>query len=208
MSTRSVLALTCALLASALCAGGSTRFSQSLSVEQRATTGLTQLNSDQLAALDALVRLDQAQRTADSKKAESAATPASFSQSLSVDQRRAAGLELLTTEQQAAVDLLVAAQAAPAPRHELAATRPVEAVEFFPNRFEVHGEVGFSFGGGSGGYSSRAAWLTTSLLDVKTGTEFAVTVASGREKWKRPYRWTNDWEHVGLSLETPLFRAP
>lgn len=207
MSTRSVLALTCALLASALCAAENTRFSQSLSLEQRATTGLAQLNSDQLAALDALVRLDQAQRTADSKKAEPAAAPAPFSQSLSVDQRRAAGLESLTAEQQAAVDLLVAAQAAPTPRRELAARRPVEAVEFFPNRFEVHGEVGFSFGGGSG-YSSRAAWLTTSLLDVKTGTEFAVTVASGREKWKRPYRWTNDWEDVTLSLGAPLFRTP
>ena len=194
MSTRSVLALTCALLASALCAAENTRFSQSLSLEQRATTGLAQLNSDQLAALDALVRLNQARNTAEAQKAEPAAAPAPFSQSLSVDQRRAAGLESLTAEQQAAVDLLVAAQAAPTPRRELAARRPVEA-------------VGFSFGGGSG-YSSRAAWLTTSLLDVKTGTEFAVTVASGREKWKRPYRWTNDWEDVTLSLGAPLFRTP
>ena len=208
MSTRSVLALTCALLASTLGAAENPRFSQSLSVEQRATTGLAQLTSDQLAALDALVRLDQAQRTADSQKAEPATPPTAFSQSLSGDQRRAAGLELLTAEQQTAVDLLVAAQAAPSPRHELAALRPVDAVKFFPNRFEVHGEVGFSFGGGSGGYSSRAAWLTTSLLDAKTGTEFAVTVATGREKWKRPYRWTNDWEDVSLSLGTPLFRKP
>lgn len=207
MSLRSLLALTCALLGSTLFAAETTRFSQSLSVEQRATTGLAQLNSDQLASLDALVRLNQAQSAADTQKAEPAAPAASFTQSLSVDQRRAAGLERLTAEQQAAVDLLVAAHTGPAPQHELAAARPVEAVEFFPNRFEVHGEVGFAFGGGSG-YSSRAAWLTTSLLDVKTGTEFAVTVATGREKWKRPYRWTNDWEDVTLSLGAPLFRTP
>ncbi len=208
------------LFAGALVAAESTRFSQSLSHDQRAATGIARLDSNQVAALDALVRLNLNQANADALKAERAAAtagettapvaaePAAFSQSLSADQRRAAGLDLLSAAETAAVDNLVANQVAASPRYTPGDTRPVEAVQFFPNRLEVHGEVGFSFGAGSGGYSSRAAWMTTSMLDTKTGTEFAVTVATGREKWKRPYRWTNDWEDVSLSLEVPLFRAP
>ncbi len=207
------------LFAGALVAAESTRFSQSLNNDQRAATGIARLDSNQVAALDALVRLNLNQANAAALKAERAATadsapaatatePAAFSQSLSVDQRRAAGLDQLTAAETAAVDHLVANQVAATPRYSPGETRPVEAVQFFPNRLEVHGEVGFSFGAGSGGYSSRAAWMTTSLLDTKTGTEFAVTVATGREKWKRPYRWTNDWEDVSFSLETPLFGKP
>ena len=45
----------------------------------------------ELAPADALVRIDQTQRAADSKKAEPATPPTAFSQSLSVDQRRARG---------------------------------------------------------------------------------------------------------------------
>ena len=50
-------------------------------------------------------------------------------------------------------------------------------------------------------------WLARLVFPERT-TEFSVTVATGREKWKRPYRWTNDWENVSFSLEAPLFRAP
>lgn len=208
------------LLAASLGAAESTRFSQSLTAEQRTSTGLERLDSNQVAALDALVRLNINQANAAALKAErtaaaagttitaEAAEPAAFSQSLSVDQRRAAGLDLLSVSETSAVDNLVANQVAATPRYSPAETRAVEAVEFFPNRLEVHGEVGFSFGAGSGGYSSRAAWMSTTLLDTKTGTEFGVTVATGREKWKRPYRWTNDWEDVTFSLSAPLFGKP
>lgn len=219
MRTRTLLALTCALFASALFAAETTRFSQALSAEQRTTAGIDRLNSDQLAALDALVRLNVNQAAADALKAErakksapatetAATTPASFSHSLSVDQRRAAGLDTLTAEQQTAVDALVAAQSTPAPRYEPGAPKPVEAVEFFPNRFEVHGELGLSLGTGSGGYSSRAGWLTTTLLDTKTGTQFGVTVATGQEKWKSPFRYTNDWNSIGFSLGGPIVLRP
>ena len=94
---------------------------------------------------------------------------------------------------------------APSTRHELASS-PVEAVEFFPNRYEVHGEVGFSIGGGSG-YSSREAWMSSTLLDTKTGTEFSVGVGAGREKWKGPYRYRNTWNDVDFGLGAPLFRS-
>ena len=219
------LALTCSLLATSLFAGETLRFSQSLTVEQRSSTGIDQLNSDQVAALDALVRLDARKSAAAAKKASITTTatatpstaeavasteppPASFTHSLSVDQRRAAGLDTLTADQQGAVDTLVAQRVATvATTYEPGATAPVEAVEFFPNRYEVHGEVGFSLGAGSGGYSSREAWMTTSLLDTKTGTEFSVGVSSGREKWKGPYRYRDYWDDVGFGLSAPLFRS-
>lgn len=219
------LALTCSLLTASLFAGETLRFSQSLTVEQRSSAGIDRLNSDQVAALDALVRLDARKSAAAAKKASVATTatatpstaetvasteqpPASFTQSLSTDQRRAAGLDTLTADQQGAVDTLVAQRVATvATAYEPGATAPVEAVEFFPNRYEVHGEVGFSLGVGSGGYSSREAWMTTSLLDTKTGTEFSVGVSSGREKWKGPYRYRDYWDDVSFGLSAPIFRA-
>ena len=228
MRTRTLFALTCSLLAAALFAAEPSRFSQSLTTEQRTTTGIDRLDSDQIAALDALVRLNRNQIAADALKAEqakraaqkkaaaateiaplaateSATHPAAFSKSLSADQRRAAGLDTLTTEQQTTVDSLVAAQTTEAPRYEPVSVSTVDAVEFFPNRFEVHGEIGFSFGGGSGGYSSRAAWVSSTLLDTKTGTEFSVGVLTSREKWKRPFGYRDDWDDVGFGLSTPIF---
>jgi hypothetical protein len=218
MRASSLLALTASLFAASLYAGDTQRFSQSLTAEQRTTAGIDQLNSDQVAALDALVRLDAHQAAAATKKAAATASkPAAgmaspaqaarppFTRSLSVDQRRAAGLDTLTAGQQGAVDTLVAGQLASASvRYEPSASPAVEAVEFFPNRYEVHGEMGLSFGGGSG-YSSREAWMSTTLLDTKTGTAFSVGVSSGREKWKGPYRYRNTWEEVGIGIGAPLF---
>jgi hypothetical protein len=236
MRTRSFIALTCALLSAALFAADAPRFSQSLTAEQRTATGIDRLDSDQLAALDALVRLSRNQTAAaalkaerakaDSQKQSAPATPAAtaptavataaapepqpvaFSQSLSADQRRAAGLDQLTAEQQSAIDTLVAVQAPALPTYRPALASSPEAVQFFPNRFEVHGQVGFSFGAGSGGYSSRAAWLNTTLLDTKTGTEIGVTIATGREKWKTPFGYRDNWDSYGLSLGVPVLGGP
>ena len=230
MRASSFLALTCSLFAASLFAGEPPRFSQSLTPKQRSSAGIDQLNSDQIAALDALVRLDARKAAAAENKAVLAAkkaapespaspealalaepAPGSFTGSLSVDQRRAAGLDTLTPEQQGTVDTLVAQQVgASLMRHELATTSSVQAVEFFPNRYEVHGEVGFSLGVGSGGYNSREAWMSTSLLDTKTGTEFSVGVSTGTEKWKGPYRYRgyrNEWDDIGFGLSAPLFRS-
>ena len=233
MSTRSFLALTCALLSTALFAADSARFSQSLTAEQHAATGIDRLDSDQLAALDALVRLNRNQTAAAALKAEReqaaalkkpatdsapAATaelspvavakpapqPVAFTQSLSADQRRASGVDTLTAGQQTAIDTLVAAQTPAAPSYRPSNASNIEAVEFFPNRFEVHGQFGFSLGAGSGGYSSRAAWLNTTLLDTKTGTEIGVTILTSREKWKHPYGYRYDWDGYGVGIGVPI----
>ena len=61
---------------------------------------------------------------------------------------------------------------------------------------------------GSGGYSSRAAWLNTTLLDTKTGTEIGVTIATGREKWKTPYGYRSDWNSYDFGLGVPVLVGP
>ncbi len=227
MRTRSLIALTCALLSAALVAADAPRFSQSLTAEQRTATGIERLDSDQLAALDALMRLHRNQTAAavlkaerekpaaEDKTATESATPApqpaqpvAFTQSLSVDQRRAAGLDQLNAQELSAIDALATARSPEAPSYRPALATNAEPVEFFPNRFEVHGEFGFSFGGGSGGYSSRAAWLNTTLLDTKTGTEIGVTIATGREKWKTPYGYRSDWNSYDLGLGIPVLAGP
>ena len=227
MSPRPLLALSCALLATALLAAEPQRFSQALTAEQRTAAGIERLDSDQLAALDALVRLHRNQVAANAIKAERekpatedktatestapAPQPAqtvAFTESLSVDQRRAAGIDQLNAQERSAIDALATAHSPEAPSYRPAMATNAEAVEFFPNRFEVHGEVGFSFGGGSGGYSSRAAWLNTTLLDTKTGTEIGVTIATGREKWKTPYGYRSDWNSYDLGLGIPVLAGP
>jgi multidrug efflux pump subunit AcrB len=74
MRASSLLALTASLFAASLYAGDTQRFSQSLTAEQRTTAGIDQLNSDQVAALDALVRLDAHQAAAATKKAAATAS--------------------------------------------------------------------------------------------------------------------------------------
>jgi hypothetical protein len=220
MSLRFIVLFALSAIAVTAATAESKRFSQTLTTEQRVATGVERLNSDQVAALDALVRLNINQSAADAQKAERAAKtsgatdaaatvpaalPVAFSQSLSTDQRRAAGLDGLTAGEQTQIDTLVAAQTPGALHYEPAAPKAVEAVQFFPNRFEVHGEVGLSLGFGSGGYSSREAWLTSTLLDTVTGTELSVTVATGNEKWKHGYPCRYDWDDVSLGLSAPLF---
>ncbi len=220
MRAFSLLALTCSLTAASLFAGETLRFSQSLTTEQRSTAGLDALNSDQIAALDALVRLDALQTAAAAKRAakaaESATTaattapsvdPVPFTQRLSIDQRRASGMDTLNADQEGAVNTLVAQRTTPTNVRYEPALASVQAVEFFPNRYEMHGEVGFSLGFGSGGYSSREAWMTSTLLDTKTGTAISVGVSSGREKWKGPYRYRDSWDDVSFGLSAPLFRS-
>lgn len=228
MRLRTFFLLSSSLLATALFAAEAPRFSQSLTAEQRNHTGIDAMTSDQVAALDALVRLNQRQNAAEGHAvakelspvaavATDATAPASFSAALSTDQRRAAGLDSLNNEQVAVIDQLVAAQYTPALPRTSAAAPAVEAVEFFPNRWEVHGEFGLSFGFGSGGYRSRAAWLQSTLLDTKTGTEFSVGIATGKEEggrgyypygrsWDRYGRYGDyDWNSVSFGLTLPPF---
>lgn len=218
MSPRAFLVALLSTLTVAMCSAETVRFSQSLTADERAATGVARLDSDQSAALDALVRLHLTQAAAAAQKAERAkaagqtdtvAEPAvAFSTSLSTDQQKAAGIDTLTASEKAAIDSLVAALDPGAPQYVAPAPKSVEAVKFFPNRYEIHGEIGFGLGFGSGGYSSREAWLTTSMLDTKTGMEISITVASSSEKWKRPFGYRYDWDTTSFGLSTPLLAIP
>ncbi len=228
MRLRSSLLLIASFLSAPLFAGESPRFSMSISAEQRTAAGLDVLDSDQIAALDALVRLNHRQvgaaerKPATERSPVAAATAAdttsdSFCASLSPDQLRAAGLDRLTAAQQTDLDTIVAALYAPAEVATATNTKTVQAVEFFPDRWEVHGEFGLSFGFGSHDYRSRAAWLHTTLLDTKTGTEFSVGVATGKEEggrgwypygrgWDRHGRYGDyEWDSISFGLKLPPF---
>lgn len=96
----STLALSAGTLARA---GDDVRFSKALSAAELSSAGLTQLSSDQLAILDALVRRDIAQSQFVARQPR----PAQFSERLSPDERRGAGLELLSEAEQTQLDAFV-----------------------------------------------------------------------------------------------------
>ena len=79
------------------------RFSQLLATPDRAATGLDRLSSDQLAVLDALVRRDLVAQSAP-RRTDAPAPPARFSQRLTDDERRNAGLAALTAAERVRLD--------------------------------------------------------------------------------------------------------
>jgi hypothetical protein len=145
---RRMLLLAIALLAVALTATARatdlTRFSQVLTAEQRADTGLDQLTSDQLAVLDALVRHDDAYAV---PSTPAHPRPARFSQRLNADERRNAGFTRLSVDQLTRLDALVE-QRVPlrVPFVAPAAGVSASAVEIERVRPQIHGEVTLGMG--------------------------------------------------------------
>jgi 2-oxo-4-hydroxy-4-carboxy--5-ureidoimidazoline (OHCU) decarboxylase len=164
---RWMLLLAVALLAAALTATvratDLTRFSQVLTAEQRAATGLDQLTSDQLAVLDALVRHDDAYAV---PSTPAHPRPAHFSQRLSADERRNAGLTRLSPDQLARLDALVE-QRVPlrVPFVAPAAGATTPAVEVERVRPQIHGSVTLGMGWGSGGYSEMGGSMVVDYYD-------------------------------------------
>jgi hypothetical protein len=162
-----MLLLAAAVLAVALTAtvraADVTRFSQVLTTEQRADTGLDQLTSDQLAVLDALVRHDDAYAV---PSTPAHPRPARFSQRLSADERRNAGLTRLSPDQLARLDALVE-QRVPlrVPFVAPAAGASASAVEIERVRPQIHGEVTLGMGWGSGGYSEMGGSMVLDYYD-------------------------------------------
>lgn len=154
------------------------RFSQAMPNEERAALGLPRLSSDQLAALDALVRRDIAARG--SVRADPAA-PAVFSQRLSADERRLTGVTLLSAEELARLDgaverhssaalarTLLSPPVYAAPRR--AAVEPAEK----KTKPEIHGTFSLSYGWGKGGYSEKTGSMVVSVEDPSR--RFGLTV--------------------------------
>ena len=153
----------CAFAAMLLAAPGRVlagNFSKSVTADETASAGLAQLSSDQLSALDALVRRDLALAA---NTPPAAARPARFSARLSESERRSAGLTLLTAAKLEQLDTLVKrfASAPPPPLTSPSATVGDKTEANGPQTVswrrkpEIHGMMALMYGVGSHGYSER-----------------------------------------------------
>jgi hypothetical protein len=191
---RRMLLLAAALLAAALAATvratDLTRFSQVLTAEQRAATGLDQLTSDQLAVLDALVRRDDAYAV---PSTAAHPRPARFSQRLNADERRNAGLARLSAEELARLDALVEQRVPvhlPVVAPAFGATTPTVEVERV--RPQIHGEVTLGMGWGSGGYSEMGGSMVVDYSDPAHGLDVLMGYSEVHTKGSYLYRGCPD----------------
>jgi hypothetical protein len=180
-----------------------TRFSKSLAPADRSALGLDQLSSDQLGALDALIRRDAVNLRRGGK-----IPPAErFSQRLSADERHVSGLDQLpaptVTELDRRVQALNAPPAAGTFRYASAGSSVIVPSVKIRRGPEVHGSIELMVGAGSHGYSEYGGAMTVSVEDPASGLSVAVGYAELHSKggylyrgcregyWARPgdYRW-------------------
>lgn len=191
------LALLLAAAGLARASGDDTRFSTSLNAADRAAAGLPKLTSDQVAVIDALVRRDTARvggslNASSTRTAEQAAT---FSQRLTADERRVAGLGSLTAEEVAQLDSLITRQQTAKFARTLLTppaflARPSRVIEPGEKKTEraIHGSFSLSFGVGSGGYSERSGSMNLSFEDPARGLTINVGYTESHIKGGRGYR--------------------
>lgn len=176
MKTRFLVHFGCVLLALALGAtlraDDAARFSKTLSASESTAIGLAQLDSDQIAALDALVRRDIASADYVYKTPRAAR----FTERLAPEERHAAGLDRLDAAQLAALDAAVAKEM-PAPREPIPSATIAAATDgantagavrpslTLDRRPQIHGQVSLMVGAGSGGFSEYGGALVLSYDD-------------------------------------------
>jgi hypothetical protein len=158
------------------------RFSKVLTAGERTDAGIGRLSSNQLAVLDALVRLDLRTRA---RPDSVHPAPARFSQRLSAEERRNAGLDLLTGAELARVDTLVAAfESGPTPVAGVnSVLRNGERMAKDPLP-EIHGTISFTAGAGSGAYTEMGGAITLDYYDP--AHDFSVFFGYGEMHTKGP----------------------
>jgi hypothetical protein len=198
MSRRPLLLVFALLLATVTAAwAADTRFSQSLAIGERAEIGFNRLSSDQIAALDALVRRDLAAQTSTSRRNEKDAPPAArFSQRLTADERAVAGLTIFNDKELTRLDEMVAQHGSVAIARALLAPpvfyptgmrlRPIEPTA--PTGPEIHGSFTLSYGMGKGGYSEKAGGMTLNYEDPKHNLAVSFSYWESHVKGGIPYR--------------------
>lgn len=155
------------------------RFSATLGTAERTASGLAKLTSDQVAVIDAFVRRDTTSRgSAQPPTGEKAAAP--FSQRISAEERKTAGLPTLAATEVAQLDALVErhqtarlARTLLAPPLYLARNARVTPTEKKKER-EIHGSFSLSYGMGSGGYSEKAGSMVLTMEDPARGYSISV----------------------------------
>lgn len=201
------LAASLALAALARGSTGDTRFSQSLNAADKTEIGLTKLNSDQVAVIDALVRRDTTSRGGSTVPATDEAK-GRFSQRLTADERRVAGLPLLAENEVSRLDAAVGRfQTAKLARTLLspptylsrhAGLKPEKAKE----EKKLHGSFSLSYGWGKGGYSEKTGAMVVTLDDPQRGYSVSIGYAETHVKGGSIYR-----DPFYDDLRDPLFEA-
>lgn len=171
------------------------RFSSTLSPAQQAETGLSQLTSDNVAVIDALVRLDVAAIRLRNNNIRTTR----FSQRHTEHERDIAGLARLTPEQLAKLDQFVSLRIpAPAPALPLTTDLPyasisLEAVPAYKKHPapEIHGSVSLTYGWSKGG-SVRGADTTLMYVDPKHRFDVIVGYSEYHGKGLAPYPYFAD----------------
>jgi hypothetical protein len=152
------------------------RFSSTLSPVQQAETGLDRLTVDNIAVIDALVRLDASSAT---RLVRNNIRTTRFSARRTAHERDIAGLDRLTPEQLRKLDQFVALRIpAPVPADadlayasvRLDSTTPIAIKKPAP---EIHGSVSLTYGWNRGG-SIRG--VDTSVTYIDPHKRYAITV--------------------------------
>jgi hypothetical protein len=192
LNSRILLAFCSCLLASitASFASDDVRLSRTLIPSEYAESGLKQLTSDQIAILDALVRRDTAASLRGRPAGETRAVR--FSERLTADERKNAGLTLLSESELVKLDEYVARLTAPAdsPSGSFAAGqstyRPAISAKTLRRAPEIHGMISLMYGQGSGGYSERGGAMVLTY-DDPSGISLAVGYSEIRTKGGNGY---------------------
>ncbi|MEO6001840.1 MAG: hypothetical protein ABIZ04_26565 [Opitutus sp.] len=171
-------------LAAAEPARDEVRLSKALATAEFSAAGLTQLNSDQLAVLDALVRRDMV--TAQSTVSGRAARAARFSERLTADELKNSGLTSLSEAQLEQLDQYVARLSAPVVSGSAVLRSSGDASGVVTSTSlrrapEIHGMISLMYGVGSGGYSERGGAMVLTY-DDPSGISLAVGYSEVRTK--------------------------
>lgn len=164
------------------------RFTKTLATADVSLLGLDQLSSDQLGALDALIRRDAVTL----RRVSKTPPPARFSQRLSSDERHLCGVDRLAETQVAELDRRVQVLNAPPPTRSFSYRAPggstvVPSVKIRRGP-EIHGSVELMVAAGSHGYSAYGGAMTVSLDDPASGLSVAVGYAEVHSKGGYLYR--------------------
>ena len=169
-----------------------TRFSQSLTSADRTSTGLNRLSSDEIAVIDALIRRDLATQSAP-RRADAPALPSRFSQRLTGDERRNAGLAALTETEQLKLDSLADRNAASllsrtflAPPAFVPLSIRARVAEAKATGPEIHGSFTLGMGFGKG-YSERFGGMTLTYEDPARNLAISFSYLESHVKGAGPF---------------------
>jgi hypothetical protein len=177
-----------ALICSSGWAADEARFSKAIAPSEISQIGLDKLSSDQIAVLDALVRKDATAATMVRKDKPRANR---FSERLSDDERRNAGLTLLdepmVLQLDQRIEKFIAPPAVDGGSYSLG-SRPASTIytaRSLRREPEIHGSISLVYGVGSHGYSERGGAMTLSYEDPEN--RFAVAVGYSEMHVKGDY---------------------